>query len=262
METNKEKFTSREKDAWDMVYEEICNYCEDLAIRNAGCPDPFFRGHAQADWVLKPNLGRIMSLSKEELNDMENRIYSRFVELGGHLLPDHCDKWDILFFMQHHGLPTRLLDWTENFAVALYFATHCATDNAAVWILNPYALNYQTANKDYSIFNLSENFTVGYVNYFIDGSKKNKDFDTFPHSAIAIEGSTKSERMRSQRSVFTFHNDLQKPIDELCGDIKKIILPKEALPGARRFLKYAGINEFSIFPDLDGLARLLTIEEC
>jgi hypothetical protein len=157
--------------------------------------------------------------------------------------------------MRHHGLPTRLLDWSESFAVALYFALHNATTRAAVWILNPYELNKMTVNSE-SVPNLNDEFPVGYDSYFINEDHEN--FRKFPAAIIAVEGSRAIARMQWQRSVFTLHENTNKPLEQLYPSaVKKIVIPKEVIPAAREFLRIAGMNEFAAFPDLDGLARHL-----
>src|SRR5262249_39321139 len=76
-----------------------------------------FRGHADANWELKPKAGRPPFLGREkELFDAWKR---RAIEH----LPSHVTSiWDLLAIAQHHGLATRLLDWTTNLLNAAYFA--------------------------------------------------------------------------------------------------------------------------------------------
>lgn len=59
-------------------------------------------------------------------------------------VPQRYDRASWLTLMQHYGLPTRLLDWSESPLVALYFALSSDEDakaDAAVWVLNPMKLN-------------------------------------------------------------------------------------------------------------------------
>jgi hypothetical protein len=84
----------------------------------------WFRGCGRSDYKLLPTLYRHPSLSTlEEYAKLEQDLMTRFRQRS---LPFHNrslqDDWDTLFFMQHYGIPTRLLDWTENPFIALYFA--------------------------------------------------------------------------------------------------------------------------------------------
>jgi hypothetical protein len=238
--------------AWEKVLQEVNEVLSEL--NENACPDPFFRGHADSKWQLISGLERI----EGDLN-LESRLYHGFISMGGHLFPEKRNTWDILFLMQHHGLPTRLLDWSENFAVALYFALKGCESEGAVWILNPYAMNHKFYDLEEVIF-LEEDFPNDYFEYFIND--RSEVFGKFPSPALAVAGGNHSTRMRSQRGVFTIHRELQHSLESLCPDVmSKIIIPEDALPEAKQFLRLAGINEYTLFPDLDGLSRYLITEE-
>jgi hypothetical protein len=226
-------------------------------LASRGCSDPFFRGHSDSSWKLLPGLARVPRVPR--LDILENRLYGKFWYLGGHLLPFNLPTWDVLFLMQHHGLPTRLLDWSESFAVALYFATREAKEGkeAAVWVIDPYNLN-QLSNNISQIEELNAAFSEGYDKIFADGVPP---YAGFPPSILAVYNRRLSSRMQWQRAVFTIHRELEKPLEELYPTCtKKFVIPTDALGDARNFLLLSGINEFSAFPDLDGLAR--HIKEC
>jgi len=155
--------------------------------------------------------------------------------------------------MQHHGLPTRLLDWSENFVTALYFALEGASNECCVWVLNPFALNLAALNEQ-TLLRPAE-LEGTYEDYFISKNKK------LEAKVIAISPLRHHPRVFQQRAGFTIHNDLKAPLEELYPEVvTKIVIPKNAQDGARRFLKFVGISEFALFPDLDGLARELKSE--
>ena len=192
------------------------------------------------------------SIGREKRNpSLENWLYYGFLGYGGPLLPEPHDSWDILFLMQHHGLPTRLLDWTETFSVALYFALKEATDEAAIWILNPYALNLRSKHG-HVIKHPRSDYPFSYWDCFICQTEK------FPQPVAAISAPRITSRITAQASVFTLHRDLKKGLERIAPRcVEKIIIPKSAFEEAGHFLKLAGVTEFSLFPDLDGLARHL-----
>ena len=81
----------------------------------------WFRGHAVKDWKLIPSLARNLdNLPKE------TEIIKRFIQLAVPHMTEETprDDWGWIFLMQHHRVPTRLLDWTESPLTALWFAVN------------------------------------------------------------------------------------------------------------------------------------------
>lgn len=184
--------------------------------------------------------------------------------------------------MRHRGIPTRLLDWSESFATALYFALKQNCDSPCIWILNPYHLNNISTN-DPSLINPLVDLAFQYENgflrsadsrfpatelgglpdYYLYSSEKFlEDARKQPYEGvIAIVPPLASERLYAQRGLFTLQGIDETPIDlnsSYSGCVKRIEIPVGAKKDAKKFLELGGVNEFSVFPDLDGLARYLT----
>jgi hypothetical protein len=231
-------------DTWSRFLSKVDDAVNSIAKK--GYDVPYFRGHGDETWPLVPSLGR-----KPYPPYTESVLYYDFLIHAGALIPANSTPWDILFTMRHHAVPTRLLDWTETFSVALYFAVKNFSGRAAIWVLDASELNEESCYRD-SILHPEIDLKHTYYDYFIAKS------ESFIGEVVAIRPTKTYLRVSAQKGVFTAHNNLTSGLGSLFpGSVSKIILPKSALAEAKKFLRLSGVNEYTLFPDLDGLSRWL-----
>ena len=222
----------------------------------------FFRGHTESSWPLLPTLLRHCRRKKlkgaAKIRDIESSLYFEFRARARELHGQSVDEWDVLFHMRHHGLATRLLDWTETLGVAVYFALRDATRDSTpcVWLLNPYALNERSWKvRDLVAPEYLPQGDYDFSDYLVDYSKS-AGFDW--NKPVALYPLQKNARVHAQRGYFTIHGENIRPLEEIVPTLtRQVELPRQARKDAWRFLEDAGINEHLLFPDLDGLTRHL-----
>jgi hypothetical protein len=101
----------------------------------------WYRGVKRRSYELVPSY-----LRHPQLRGKEHNLMARFARQGARYL-DTKDKWERLAFMQHYGVPTKLIDWTTNPTAAIYFAlafraeSRKELDKPHIWVLNPFGLN-------------------------------------------------------------------------------------------------------------------------
>ncbi len=219
----------------------------------------WFRGHSNKDWELKPKLFR--TNNEIEVQD-EEELYAEFIRRGCSLESSLSDGWHSYFVMQHHGVPTRLLDWTDSAMVALYFALKSAQSDAAVWAVNPLWLNSQTISR-YSLVDPSIDPVA--VAFRVDALRTNLEGGGPELLSIAVRPPWVSKRMFAQRSLFTLHGSQDIAIETYPFVRKNSPLCRIVVPFTNRQdvmvgLRACGVTETTIFPDLDGLAKELLVE--
>jgi hypothetical protein len=199
-----------------------------------------FRGQSQ-DWELLPKIARAnnegyLQFDEKAMFDCFQREAIRFLDTR----PDNV--WDWLAVAQHHGLPTRLLDWSKNPLVALWFTVECVNrefdSHGVVWI-------YQPDHSDL----ITDKRTAG------------DPFDG--HHTKVYAPQHLIPRIHSQDAVFTVHKCLknsnrfiamQKDEREI-NKLAKIIIPAEHFQSICNQLEKLGVHSASLFADLDGLTR-------
>jgi hypothetical protein len=232
----------------------------------------WFRGSGKASYTLLPSIHRHSTISTaEKVIELETKIMDRFNQRSVPFLAKPLDKkndWEVLFFMQHYGIPTRLLDWSENPFIALYFSLTSAPykivarkreyeEDACIWVLDPVVWN-QESLKDFSY----DKGILSVEDHFVDSFKPRTPFGNIIEKPVGIFGTHNSSRIVSQRGVFTVFGKKIKPMEETYIDesfpqdcLIKLTVPKDKILLLLNSLTSIGITDSVVYPDLEGLAK-------
>ena len=242
---------------------EYIKYVEFL--RNSFMPDIWFRGISRSSYKLVPSIYRnnVWNYNKSGAQDITNSFIHKAKIYYSN--KSRISKWEWYHLMQHYGVPTRLLDWTEGYLIALFFAVRnlSSVSIPSVWCINPFELN---------------NFSSGEVVYFTDPITRDEedneivdkylsdDSADLPKYPIAIQPPCINERIASQRSCFTVNGVFRDAFSKIHADSKskfQLVQLRISTSFAEKIkdeIVNAGINEATLFPDLEGLARELKYE--
>jgi hypothetical protein len=236
----------------------------------------WYRGCGRASYPLSPSLYRhpsikdvdaLLILEKDMLAwfKRESILHQTFTE---YIDPD----FERLFFMQHYSVPTRLLDWTGNPFIALYFALTRARldsktgkyeEDAAVWVLNPNAWNEKALSKlDWrgkGALALEDSAKKGYAPR---KTSEHLDLRAMHEMPAAMHGIANSSRMFAQKGVFTIFGRKTEPMEKIFDDegyvnesLTKLTIDKSEIKPLLSSVLSIGYTDSVSYPDLHGLAR-------
>lgn len=216
---------------------QICSVHEFIAFVTDTLDESWiFRGQENSSWELVPAIDRITH-QKIARRIFEAGLLEEFARRARPFLSrEPTNRWEWLALAQHHGLPTRMLDWTTNPLVGLHFAVEnpaCNSDST-VWCLKGVHEPFRTVTED--------PFDIATVVVY-----------TPPHI---------TPRIVPQSGVFSVHPPLidlgihpAQPV--WAGALLAITIPSRYRDPIRDMLTRMGIHAASLFPDVDGIAKYL-----
>jgi len=179
--------------------------------------------------------------------------------------------WDIYFLAQHYGLPTRLLDWTENFFNSVYFALDSwtrepSTSVPAIWVIEPCLLNKLSINWEGIIAPIMNQESSLWLPPIGDSPRETTASDGHVYRnehPLAIYPKMSNKRIIAQQGVFTVHGVSAEPIDSLIcskyqGDDTCVFRIDLEFPDCQEEFnqfKALGMRHSSIYPELDSYVR-------
>src|SRR5215471_12191557 len=174
-----------------------------------------FRGEKDARWPLYSSLSRYLQnfgVARGAWPEQEGRILRIFKRKAHQFLerpPDWDDDFQWLALMQHHGAPTRLIDFTWSPYVAAFFALERTLADCVVWAMNP-ARVASTRNPHPG--HMDPRIKGNFQRFFLKGS----------HRSIWMgEPRTMNRRLIAQSGTFAVPGVLNIPIEEILSHTDK-----------------------------------------
>lgn len=235
-------------------------------------PKIWFRGVKNSDYPLLPSIGRKGLNTEYEttfISKFKSKAASYLGQIPARSAGDGVDAyWEWLFLMHHYGVPTRLMDWTEDALIALVFAIDKeASDeemsqDAAVWCLNPVKLN--------TAFNFHDYYPEGYIPnareksvYKLFGPQKNAFQNKKPTAVYSPINNSKIIVQRGAFTVFPYtvpFTDM-KELSDSYQYLMKIVIAKDARKALNEQLRRYGITKTQLTPELSSVAQEILKEE-
>lgn len=231
----------------------------------------WFRGHGDKTWELKPGALRADFLARawqprdmppdfqlKASLDNEVELNKAFRRRAASLLPAQEDIVDLYFLAQHHGLRTRLLDWTTNPLVALFFAVSDATeaDGEVVVAFPNYRLTSENPEPHVRVALKGAPFPQHHsrvrqaVSFLFEEGKRPETTMVLP-----VLPDHRFPRMLQQDARFTLH---MPGTDSICDQgVLRLPVPRDTKLNLQKSLRTMGFHWATLFPDIEHLCREL-----
>jgi len=249
--------------SWSELLDELYRDSWDPGLQRHRSPY-VYRGMPNAANDLRSSLIRLAG--GKDISQLEGHVLRNFRKYAGADSAAGDSVWNWLALAAHHGLPTRLLDWTYSPLVALHFATADLSryhHDAVIWCVNhgetnrrlPKELRKQLDEEGSNVF------TVDMLNDVARTLGQLEKLAKEPF-VVFLEPPSLDERIVNQFALFSIMSTPIEPLDTWLishSDVsRRIIIPASLKWEIRDKIDQAGITERMLFPGLDGLAAWLT----
>lgn len=222
-----------------------------------------YRGTADIERTLLTSLDRLGGVNPPHAKSgLEEHILRNFMRYSRPYLGNApVNEWEVLVSAQHHGVPTRLLDWTYSPLVAAHFATldPAQQRDRVIW-----RLDWQRVHRTFGLPELAL-LIDDVARTFGDDSTELSPWSLFAGKptrefACMIEPPSLDARIVAQAAVFTLCSDRTRSFDDFLDDhglqdaLTRYVIPGDAAAKFRDQLDLVGMDERRLFPDLDGVA--------
>jgi hypothetical protein len=220
-----------------------------------------YHGSADASRSLLTSLDRLGGVKPPHTKTgLEEHILRNFARYSRPHLPHVTNEWELLVAAQHHGVPTRLLDWSYSPLVAAHFATlgdvHA---DRAIWRLDWKRVHRKFGFPELALLIDDLHRLVGRDGRFTPWRLIDEGSDAKPFACM-IEPPTLDARISAQTATFTLCSDTSRSLDEflekhgLSDALTMYVVPRSATDCVRDQLDLVGMDERRLFPDLDGVS--------
>lgn len=225
-----------------------------------------YRGHPDSSYHMMTSLQRNC---KDKKQILESCILDNFTKYAA-LIEPTIEKsiWHKLILGQHHGLPTRLLDWSYSPLIALHFALteenleEMDSHDCVVWRMDIHEL-HRLLPVSYRAIEEKSKTTVFSVEMLQECCKSLSQYDSdmSDRSMVVIEPPSVDPRIANQYSFFAVvpdaMTDVEGFLDRNTDKTVRYLIKKELRWQLRDFLDHQNINERLIYPGLDGISKWL-----
>lgn len=217
--STRQHFSKEQQERWRDFLKWTSNHADSRWV---------YRGIPDHTFLLQPSIGRKKEYRLTDELALLEIFRRRATEFLGH---QPLSDWDLLALAQHHGMPTRLLDWSSNPLVAAYFAVSSTPTETDAKIIG-----YRVKSSD-----------------VIDTTTK---LEELTHTGFLMPRSI-TVRIVSQSGLFSCHHQPEIHWEPREQDFHSFLIPKDMRELFQRRLFYLGIDAQRIMGGIDGLCARL-----